>query len=256
MSSPPTNAARRLALPVVLAAPMLFVLRLHLLVRMDLALDGDESVVGLMSLHALQGKGLALFFYGQNYGLSGLEVLSGALGFSLLGVSAGALRAAVLLLWALGGAFLVAAAARLGTRASAWWALVLMASCPAWLEWSMKARGGYVTAFLFFSASLWLAARLRGRGGWPWLLLGACCTVVLFAQALWFPGLVALGVDFYTGCIYLPDYEVSSSGRIEMRMVKRLRLEDLTAENIERVIFEETGHKVNLQGLQLHSKSL
>ncbi len=192
MSSPPTNAARRLGLPVVLAVPLLFVLRLHLLVRMDLALDGDEAVVGLMSLHALQGKGLSLFFYGQNYGLSGLEALGGALGFALLDVSAGALRAAMLLLWAAGGAFLVAAAARLGGRASAWWALALMASCPAWLEWSMKARGGYITAFLFFCASLWLAARLRGRGGWPWLLLGACCTVVLFAQALWFPGLVAL----------------------------------------------------------------
>ncbi len=192
MPSPPTNAARRLALPVVLAAPLLFVLRLHLLVRMDLALDGDEAVVGLMSLHALQGKGLALFFYGQNYGLSGLEVLSGALGFALLDISAGVLRAAVLLLWALGGAFLVAAAARLGGRAAAWWTLALMASCPAWLEWSMKARGGYITAFLLFSVSLWLAARLRERGGWPWLVLGACCTAVLFAQALWFPGLVAL----------------------------------------------------------------
>jgi len=192
MSSARTNAGRRLILPVVLAAPLLFVLRLHLLVRMDLALDGDEAVVGLMSLHALQGKGLALFFYGQNYGFSALESLSGALWFALLGASSGALRAAVLLLWAVGGAFLVAAAARLGSRASAWWALALLATCPAWLEWSMKARGGYVTAFLFFSASVWLVVRLRGRGGWPWLLLGACCTVVLFAQAFWFPGLLAL----------------------------------------------------------------
>ena len=58
MSSPPMHAARRLVLPVVLAAPLLFVLRLHLLVRMDLALDGDEAVVGLMSLHFLEGKAI------------------------------------------------------------------------------------------------------------------------------------------------------------------------------------------------------
>lgn len=192
MSSSPADTKLRFALPVVLAAPLLFVLRLHLLVRMDLALDGDEAVVGLMSLHVLQGEGLPLFFYGQNYGLSGLEAVSGALWFALLDVSAGALRVAMLLLWALGGAFLVAAAARLGNRASAWWALGLMATSPAWLEWSMKARGGYMTAFLFFSASVWLAARLRGRGGWPWLALGACCAVVLFSQALWFPALLAL----------------------------------------------------------------
>ena len=119
---------RNSMLPVLLAGPLLFVLRLHLLVRTEMALDGDEAVVGLMSLHLVQGKGWPLFFYGQSYGLSGLEVLSGALWFTLLDVSAGALRVAALMLWALGGAFLVAAAGRLGNRACAWWALALMAA--------------------------------------------------------------------------------------------------------------------------------
>jgi hypothetical protein len=177
---------------VWLSAPILFLTRLPLLLRMQLALDGDEAVLGLMSLHTLEGQGLPWFFYGQGYGLSALEAATGALAFGLLDVSAWSLRMATLLLWSLGGALLVAAAGRMGTRAASWWALLLLVGCPAWLEWSGKARGGYVTAFLLFSLACWLAARARQRSGWLWLMVGLCCAGVLFAQALWLPGLLAL----------------------------------------------------------------
>jgi len=75
--APAHHAARSLTWPVLLAAPLLFVSRLNLLVRMELALDGDEAVVGLMSLHFLQGKGLPLFFYGQSYEGDGFVIVRG-----------------------------------------------------------------------------------------------------------------------------------------------------------------------------------
>ena len=64
--------------------------------------DGDECIVGVMAKHTLEGKIFPVFLYGQNYGLCTLEVGMAALFFYLFGVSAVALKAAMLLLWGLG----------------------------------------------------------------------------------------------------------------------------------------------------------
>jgi hypothetical protein len=177
------TAAAGLGGAAAAAFPLLLLSRLPLLVRSAAALDGDESVLGLMALHLSEGGGLPVFFYGQSYGLSAVEAGAGALAFALLGPSAAALRAATLVLWSLGGLFLVLAAGRAAGRAGAWIALGLLAACPAWFEWALKARGGYVTAFLFSTVLLWLLVRPASR--WGWTLLGACWGVVLLSQALW-----------------------------------------------------------------------
>lgn len=57
------------------------------------------------------------------------------------------------------------------------------------------------------------------------------------------PGLIAFGVDFTTGAIYLPH----SSGKLDQtegksNYVVRLDPAELTHERIERLVAEETGH--------------
>ena len=51
----------------------------------DFFFDGDEAMIGIMAQDFLSGKGLSLYFYGQNYGFSSLEVLSTSLFIKLIG---------------------------------------------------------------------------------------------------------------------------------------------------------------------------
>ncbi len=52
--------------------------RLPHLLGGHVALDGDESIVGLMARDLLEGKRLPIFFYGQRYGLAlRLDVVAG-----------------------------------------------------------------------------------------------------------------------------------------------------------------------------------
>ncbi len=192
-SSPATQKVYSSQWPLwclALAVALLFLSRLPFLLRMELALDGDESIVGLMALHLLQGRSLPVFFYGQGYGLSILEAGAGATVFAVLGVSATALRLAMVALWSLGGAFLGAAAAQLAGRRAGWITSLLVATCPAWLEWSTKARGGYVTAFLLSSLALWMVSEARPGGPSRHLGVGMCVAGVFFAQPFWLAGLL------------------------------------------------------------------
>ena len=66
------------------------VTRLPQLTSPALLLDGDEAVLGLMSLHITQGQAWPWFFYGQTYGLATVEALLGAAVFVVFG--AGAVR--------------------------------------------------------------------------------------------------------------------------------------------------------------------
>jgi hypothetical protein len=133
--------------------------RLPFLIGEEPVPDGDEAILGLMAIHALQGREVPVFFYGQSYGLSTVEALAAAAAFAVGDPSTLSLKGAMLALWALGGMFLALAARELGGSRSGWIALVLLVACPAWGVWALKARGGYLTAFLAASLCLWLACR-------------------------------------------------------------------------------------------------
>ena len=60
-------------------------LRVPYLLSPHYLLDGDESILGLMALHTAQGRELPVFFWGQSYGLSLLEVLPAAVVFRMTG---------------------------------------------------------------------------------------------------------------------------------------------------------------------------
>jgi hypothetical protein len=181
--------------------------RLPQLLSPNLFLDGDECTLGLMAKHVAQGKELPIFFYGQHHGLSTVEAVAGAISFITVGVGAVPLKVAMLVLWTLGVLFLfLAQSTLLGPRKSFWISSVLLLN-PAWAVWSMKARGGYITAFTATAALLWLLGHdreRRSRNGERhsqdkashavvrWLVAGALTTIIFLAQPLWLPGVLPI----------------------------------------------------------------
>ncbi len=156
-----------------------------------LVLDGDEAVVGLMAKHLLEGREFPVFFYGQSYGFSGIEAAIGAVSFALFGVFDWALAFGMAVFWSIGAAFFALAAIALvrSPRVGLWIGLVY-AVAPAWIVWSVKARGGYTTAATFSAIALWLLVTGRHRSWGHGLIVGLVGGVVAQAQPLWGLGLV------------------------------------------------------------------
>jgi hypothetical protein len=167
--------------------------RLPQLLSPNLLVDGDESIVGLMARHLAGGREFPLFFWGQHYGLSTIEAMAAASTFIVFGSGPIALKASMLALWTVGVVFLFLTCAKLvGSRRAFWIALVFVAM-PAWAVWSMKARGGYITAFTAAAALLWLCVQDRERQT-PllWVVAGVLTWLIYLAQPLWLPGLVPI----------------------------------------------------------------
>ncbi|MEZ4649790.1 MAG: hypothetical protein R3E97_13590 [Candidatus Eisenbacteria bacterium] len=146
-----------------LVLTLLFVLtalvfRLPQLTSGQVALDGDEAIVALMAGDALDGHGVPIFFYGQHYGLALLEAIPVAGAFHVFGNDPIVVKGTMLALWILGGCFTVHAAVRLGGPTAGAFVGLVLASMPAWVPWSMKARGGYCTAFWASQIALWVLA--------------------------------------------------------------------------------------------------
>jgi hypothetical protein len=190
---------RTLAAALVVLLLTALLARWPLLSASDPLLDGDEAVQGLMSLHVSQGQGHPLFFYGQRYGLCILETELAAQAFNLLGVGPIPLRLAMGLLWLVGASVLVAAAGRWGGARAAVLAAFLIPTLPAWIPWSLKARGGYASAFLFMSLFTWLALspspRTRGAESRRAVGLGAFAALILLAQPVFFLVPLAFGAE-------------------------------------------------------------
>lgn len=171
------------------------VTRLPQLWSPDLLLDGDEAVLALMAKHLAAGQSFPIFFYGQTYGFALLEAAAGAAMFTLCGPQAWALKLAMLALWSTGIACYFLALRELVPHSRRWPFVIalLLVTSPAWAVWSMKARGGYLTAFLLSSLITWLVLhRDWHRRGRVQLLAGFLTVMVAEAQILWLPGLIPL----------------------------------------------------------------
>lgn len=149
-----------LALLLVLFA-LAVVVRLPQFLSRQMVVDGDEAIVGLMAKHLMEGKQVSLLFYGQRYGFTLLESGTAALSFALFGVSCAALKGAMLVLWLIGAGFFMFAMRRFHGEAAALFTGAFLLFTPSWAAWSMKARGGYVTAFLLLGLALWLISVLK-----------------------------------------------------------------------------------------------
>jgi len=168
-----------------------FVSRLPQLLSPKLFLDGDECVMGLMAKHALEGRGIPMFLWGASYGFSLIETSAGALGILIFGFGAASLKIGILAVWSLGALFSFEALSSLLGNRRAFLATSLLIFAPAWAVMSMKALGGYATAFALTSIVIYLAVRLRDKPGKAvWILIGGLTALVYYAERLWLPGLL------------------------------------------------------------------
>ncbi|MCC7106436.1 MAG: hypothetical protein IT307_14965 [Chloroflexi bacterium] len=169
--------------------------------------EADESVVGLMGLHILQGE-RPVFYWGQPY-LGSLEAYLVAAVFAAVGPSNLALKLVptVAFLAFLALSFL-GARRDLGSQPAAltaiWYALP-----PSFLAfWSVKARGGYVELLLLGQALIFLA---------PWAVAGRWLAARLFLY-----GAIA-GVIVWTHLLGLA-WAVPALGYVAGRLgLRRLR---------------------------------
>jgi hypothetical protein len=167
--------------------------RIPQLVSPHQLLDGDECILALMAKHTAEGKEFPIFFYGQNYGLSLFEVLAGACSFQVLGFGTVPLKLAMLALWMVGVALYFAALSPISGDRKSFWMTLLLVLMPAWAIFSMKARGGYITAFSITAIILFLlVSDVRMSRRRTWFVTGLLTALVYFSQALWLPGVLPI----------------------------------------------------------------
>lgn len=104
----------------------------------------DEGVVGLMARHIVEGRSLPVFFYGQDY-LGALEAYCAAALFAVLGPGLETLRLVPYLFSLALLAVVYRFTYRAYSVAAARWATAMVAVAPMYfLQWNLKARGGFV----------------------------------------------------------------------------------------------------------------
>jgi hypothetical protein len=160
-------------------------LRLLLLLTAENRLDADESVVGLMALDILEGRSFPMFFYGGAYNGGGAwEAYLAVLPFAVFGPSALAVKLCVLALWS-AAALLFADLCRrtLPTGQAMLTVSFFCIATPFFLEWSLKARGGFAEVVLFSVGLLWLAQPPRSLD--PRVLLRSVLVGIVSGIGLW-----------------------------------------------------------------------
>ena len=177
-----------------------FLLRLILLIFAEHHLEADEATVGIMALDIHEGKALPFFFYGNTYNGGGaVEAYLGSFAFKLFGPSEIALKFTLLMLWAAAALLFMDLCRRNLDRNKAFFSLLFFCvGTPFFLEWSLKARGGYAETVLVSIVLLWLASYPQ----WIWkkrslqcLSFGVVCgigiwmsemlMVMMFCSTVW-----------------------------------------------------------------------
>ncbi len=177
-----------LAILVIIA--MCFVSRIPLLTSPNMLLDGDESIVGLMAKHLYDGQEVPLYFYGQRYGFSLVEEFFILPFYAVMGMTGLAVKLAMLSLWTMGVVFTYKTLLRLNKTGGILPLLLtlLLIVCPAWTEWSMKARGGYLTAFTLSAILVYLLTNEeRKLKPTTYMLVGLLIAVLYESMPLWVP---------------------------------------------------------------------
>lgn len=173
-----------------------FVSRLPQLFGENLLLDGDECIVGLMAKHFSEGIGIPYFFYGQSYGFSFFEVGVIRVFYWIFGISDISIKLAMLSLWTMGILFFYKTLKEITSKKNSWIPLLLtliLIFSPAWAIWSMKARGGYLTAFLFSFIIIYLISHKKWKTNlFASFIIGLATTLIYQSQALWLAGLLPI----------------------------------------------------------------
>jgi hypothetical protein len=218
MNDPLPHHNQKWARPTVaafIAAGLLLIplSRLPLLASPHLVLDGDEAIVGLMAKQMSEGRRWPMYFDGQSFGLSIVETAAGALAFRVYRPSTEGLKVAMLALWIVGWAFFVLAVHRWCDAATAIVAGVLLATSPAWGNWSMMARGYHVGGFVLAQILLWWLSTLRAKPRIPapqLFVTAGLLALLALTQALW---LVAV-MPFAALVLWESEHRVRDAARI------------------------------------------
>ena len=164
--------------------------RIPLLFPDRMILDGDEALLGLMSIRQLELGEIPWFFWGQQYGFTFIEVSFISFFHLLLGYSDLAVKLAMLTLWLLSISGLFLFLKEKTSAPIAFAAILLVSLHPVWFFWSLKARGGYLTALCASSWMFYLAQHKKLNPILKGLLSGVLLAVVYHAMKLWFPSSV------------------------------------------------------------------
>lgn len=181
---------------VILIIILCFVSRLPQLFSENLLLDGDECIVGLMAKHFSDGTETPYFFYGQSYGFSLVEVSAIRIFYAIFDMSDISVKLAMLSIWTLGIIFFYKTLKTVESGNNKWAPLLFTLAFivfPAWAMWSMKARGGYLTAFLFSSIIIYLISSQKWNSRLiTSFFIGFSIIIIFQSQVLWLAGLIPI----------------------------------------------------------------
>ena len=110
---------------ILIIVLLCLVSRMPQLFSENLILDGDESIVALMAKHLLELKEFPIFFYGQSYGFSFVEVLTTSLFYTIFGITDIAVKLAMLSLWTIGIIFFYKTLKEIGFKSNPWIPLLI-----------------------------------------------------------------------------------------------------------------------------------
>lgn len=181
--------------PVIFIILICYFSRLSQLLSPNLFLDADECVTAMMAKHLWQGKDFSLFFWGQRYGLTIFESGTIAIFYSFLGISTLSVKLSMLCLWTIGVIFIYKSLLQINPKdlKSSFLLTTFFITLSAWAVWSMKARGGYITAFVLSSLFVYLLfhSRLILRNI-IWLIMGVLLELIFESQAIFLIGILPL----------------------------------------------------------------
>ncbi|HRO42127.1 MAG TPA: hypothetical protein PL009_04800 [Flavipsychrobacter sp.] len=233
--------------PVILLTAVVILSRLPQLFSEHLVLDGDESIVGLMAKHLSEGKEISYFFWGQSYGFSLVETGIIAIGFKFFSVSDYTVKIAMLALWLI--AVLVFYKTSLTIfkqeKSKAILLTLVLILLPAWGVWAMKARGGYLTAFLLSNIVLYLFFKKQDNMRFrDWLLCGAFGVTIFFSQPFFLAGLLPFLLFFaYRKPIFKKVFPLALGvgGALAIFLLLRINTADYWKPHVLQIPFKHYG---------------
>lgn len=197
--------------------------------------DGDEAILGVMSLDFLNGQPSSLYFYGQTYGFSFLEVLFISAGIKIFGTTMLAIKVPMLFLWLSSVSLIGLSIHKVSkNKTITFLSILIILLSPTWLVWSMKARGGYLTSFFCSSLIIYLLIHCKHKLHLiTAFLIGFLLVIIWESQPLWF----------------LPTAVMVLYGLISLNVTKKI-------DKIKPVIFILLGSGVVYTALRYYKSTL
>lgn len=175
---------------LLLTTILVFITRWNLILDHKTLLDGDESLLAIMTGSWLKGEEFGLYFYGQRYGFVFLEIITTLITAKLFGLNENTIHFTALLVWIAGLWYFYKLLILVNpNRTLRILSLLLLVSLPVWVLWSFKFRNGYYLGFSLCSVFLYYLFKTDRDSSTSQLrfaFLGILVTLLVQVQVLWF----------------------------------------------------------------------